>query len=79
MPAHVHALMCDQDGYTALMRAAGARSAECVAAILAVDGIDVNVQAQVRHGVDNNMCYASAHCVRVRPREVLWHAPSQCC
>ena len=39
--------MCDQDGCTALMHAADKGSAECVAALLAVDGIDVNAVNKV--------------------------------
>ena len=46
-PAHVP--MRDQNGDTALILAACHGSAECVAALLAVDGIDVNVQDTVRH------------------------------
>ena len=45
------ALVRDQYGSTALMRAADSGSAERVAALLAVDDIDVNVQNEVRHSV----------------------------
>ena len=36
-----------QYGYTALIRAASEGSAECVTALLRVDGIDVNVRTKV--------------------------------
>ena len=45
--AHVPALARDQGGDTALIYAAGRGSAECVAALLAVDGINVNVANKV--------------------------------
>ena len=43
--------MRGQNGYTALTYAACMGSVECVAALLAVDAIDVNVQAGVRHSL----------------------------
>ena len=58
--------MRDQDGKTALMWAADKTRAQCVTALLAADGIDMNVQTTVRHSVDNHTCHA-LHCVHARP------------
>ena len=43
--------VCKQDGATPLMCAILAESADCVAALLAVEGIDVNAQDKVRRAV----------------------------
>ena len=63
----------------AIMYAAGTGEARCVAALLAVDGIDVNVQDKVRHSVDNHMRHVSAHCVHARAASWCGHAPSRSC
>ena len=62
VPAHVRALLRVQNGYTALMWAAYHGSAECVAALLAVGRIDVNVQNEVCPTIVHHTCQASAHC-----------------
>ena len=67
--------MCDQDGYTALIYAAREGAAECVAALLAVDGIDVNVASEVRHSVHNHACRVAVHCVNARHLSCRCHAP----
>ena len=66
MSAHVRPLMRDQGGNTALMLAASFGASECLAALVAVDGMDVNVQGKVRHTVYNHTCHA-VHCVHARP------------
>ena len=77
VPAHVRAVMCDQYGKTALRRAAMSGSAECVAALLAVDGIGVNLQDRVRHSVDTHRGRASAHWGHAGPASCRGHAPSR--
>ena len=72
-PAHVRVLMHDQYGRTALMWAAEVPSSECLVALLAADGIDVNVQSKVRHSINNHTCQASAHCAHARPASCHGH------
>ena len=69
--------MREQEGYTALMLAALKGSAECAAALLAADGIDVNVADEVRHSVQNHTCHALVHCVNARHLSCRCHAPFQ--
>ena len=74
VPAHVSTMMCAQDGNTALMHAALKESENAVAVLLDVDGIDVNVQAVVRHTSSSNPHVPRIGALRARQALALSYA-----